>query len=123
MKEYTIERMIRLRCKAAACFAERVNHRFCEEHEAQYRQGRRVPTADVEYCSVEVCENPVLARGCCRKHYYRLLRYGDPEGGVQGMPPVSCDTHGCGGRAKVKGPNRGLCQRCVDRRKREERGW
>lgn len=32
-------------------------------------------------CSVEGCDRTAAAKGCCRKHYYRLLRHGDPLGG------------------------------------------
>lgn len=29
-------------------------------------------------CSIERCDKPILARGFCSTHYYRLLRHGDP---------------------------------------------
>jgi hypothetical protein len=32
-------------------------------------------------CSIGGCPDPVKARGWCRKHYYRWVRNGDPEGG------------------------------------------
>src|SRR5574343_1097240 len=31
-------------------------------------------------CSIEACENQVLARGWCRAHYRRWQRHGDPRG-------------------------------------------
>lgn len=29
-------------------------------------------------CTVEGCENPARTKGLCNKHYYRLLKHGDP---------------------------------------------
>lgn len=30
-------------------------------------------------CEVESCDNPARTRGLCSKHYYRLLKHGDPQ--------------------------------------------
>lgn len=32
-------------------------------------------------CTIHGCDNPLLARGYCCKHYHRWERYGDPLGG------------------------------------------
>lgn len=32
-------------------------------------------------CSIPNCGNPYIARGCCKLHYHRLVKYGDPLGG------------------------------------------
>lgn len=29
-------------------------------------------------CSIDTCDNPVLARGWCKKHYLRWYKHGDP---------------------------------------------
>ncbi|MBY2986402.1 hypothetical protein [Rhizobium leguminosarum] len=51
-------------------------------------------------CSVDGCERNGHrsgggARGCCSKHYYRLLTHGDPLGGrtFVGDPMLWCDEH------------------------------
>ncbi len=36
-------------------------------------------------CSIEECTNKVLARGWCRKHYYRWYKYGDPTTTLRAM--------------------------------------
>jgi hypothetical protein len=32
-------------------------------------------------CGISWCENNYYAKGCCVNHYFRLWKYGDPEGG------------------------------------------
>lgn len=39
-------------------------------------------------CSVENCAGPATKRGYCNKHYLRLIRHGDPEGGGTGRGVV-----------------------------------
>lgn len=34
-------------------------------------------------CSVDGCDGVLYARGFCHKHYQRVMRYGDPLGGVK----------------------------------------
>jgi hypothetical protein len=44
----------------------------------------------VKDCAVSWCDRTAVARDYCRRHYHRLVRYGDPEGGkyYEGLPVV-----------------------------------
>ncbi|MBX5143268.1 hypothetical protein HJB79_31670 [Rhizobium lentis] len=37
--------------------------------------------ATTRLCSIPDCGKPLLAKGCCAAHYYRLTKHGDPLGG------------------------------------------
>lgn len=45
-------------------------------------------------CSVEGCEQPVVARDWCRKHYSRWHRHGDPQADHRKHRGV-CSVEGC----------------------------
>lgn len=61
----------------------------------------------LETCSVDGCDNVNLnARGLCKTHYHRLLRYGDPRhAAVRRLD--TCTVEGCD---NVTLNARGLCQ-------------
>ena len=56
-------------------------------------------------CSVDGCDKPFLARGCCSAHYSRLVKYGSPTAGGPVKPSASerrpigspCVHPGCDG--------------------------
>ena len=56
-------------------------------------------------CSVDGCDRPFLARGCCPAHYSRLMKYGSPTAGGPIKPSASerrpigspCVHPGCDG--------------------------
>jgi hypothetical protein len=52
------------------------------------RNGVETPLLAHWCCSIQDCNNPVLAKGLCRKHYMRHPRGGDPNIGCKiGRPP------------------------------------
>lgn len=64
-------------------------------------------------CAIDDCPKPVLARGLCRMHYWRLRRHGDP---MLGAKPVraECSIEGCSSPAA----GRGWCERHYSRWRR-----
>lgn len=65
-------------------------------------------------CLIDGCDDPVLARGWCTKHYKRWRRYGDPliSKRIQKYPiGTVCSVDGCD--RKIKG--RGFCKLHLDR--------
>lgn len=76
-------------------------------------------------CTVDGCDRPLDGRGCCRAHYARLVRYGDPLAGgpmrqrralarrpSAPRPTRYCDIEGCGRKHLSKG----LCRTHYNRR-------
>lgn len=59
------------------------------------------------FCSVDLCNKEIVARGFCGKHYSRFMKHGDPTI-VKRVPkgPELCSTEGCGkefyGRGRCK---------------------
>lgn len=65
--------------------------------------------ADAKICSVDGCGNPQHARGFCGKHYLRLKKHGDPNGGVHRTGADcsgQCSVAGCGKPGNLGG----MCQ-------------
>lgn len=59
-------------------------------------------------CGVEGCANPHNSHGYCQAHGLRFLRYGDPLGSFQRVPPPEfCSVNGC---EKPRARANGLCQ-------------
>lgn len=66
-------------------------------------------------CSVEGCENPSNARGWCKKHHKRWLKYGDPLTlRRREKNPEWCEIPGCENRSKA----RGMCPMHIQREMR-----
>ena len=68
-------------------------------------------------CSVDGCDRPQVARGCCRNHYERLMRNGDPLTISRNSPGTfdACSVNGCT-RAHYA---RGLCNMHWQRDRRD----
>lgn len=68
------------------------------------------PTQPTQVCAVEGCGVRKHARNFCKRHYYRVLRNGEP--GPAGMPVPRmfdpCTVDGCGNQIGKKGA-KGLC--------------
>lgn len=60
-------------------------------------------------CKVDSCTRQLVCRGLCSRHYYRLLRYGDPT------VPDRRILHGLTGHP-LHGVWQGMLRRCRDRR-------
>lgn len=61
-------------------------------------------------CSIEGCDRPVKVKrdGLCNRHYYRLRRHGDPQGGrVSPDRNRICSVDGC----EARGRTRGFCSK------------
>ena len=46
-------------------------------------------------CSIDGCENGVLARGWCNRHYKRWQKFGDPLGSAPPPEKKTCSIDGC----------------------------
>jgi hypothetical protein len=56
---------------------------------------------DKKLCAVKGCEKAAEKRGYCRAHHYRLITYGDPEGGGPRRATrhgPTCSIEGCGNK-------------------------
>lgn len=54
-------------------------------------------------CLVAGCEEPHKAKGYCKTHYNRMLRYGRPENVRNWNPGALCSVDGCGEPVKARG--------------------
>lgn len=60
--------------------------------------------AEQSLCSIPGCDNPVLRRGWCNRHYLRWQRHGDPVGGGEArQKPGLCSVDGCERPRRNKG--------------------
>lgn len=59
----------------------------------------------MNFCSLDDCDRPVLARKLCKAHWQRLRAYGDPLGGkpIRKRPRLKCHIVGCSNISVVKG--------------------
>jgi hypothetical protein len=54
-------------------------------------------------CSVAKCDNEVVCRGLCNRHYLRWQRFGDPLGSVPRRNGAKCKVDSCSLPSSAKG--------------------
>lgn len=57
----------------------------------------------IKICSVEECETKHRGKGFCRKHLYRIQKYGDPFPGLDSLRRLTCEVEHCQGKYHAQG--------------------
>jgi len=65
------------------------NRKYC----SQRCYGIAQRKTSIETCSVNDCNNPVLSKGLCNRHYLRLCRYGNPLATAPPKPRKKYERH------------------------------
>lgn len=99
-------------CRCDDCRAAMLAYK--RDYAARKRAANPLPPRQRAVCSIDGCGALVKARGCCAKHYHRVMRHGDPLSGSTfrdfklGDP---CRVDGCENPAT----GRGYCSKHVSR--------
>lgn len=71
----------------------------------------------MKQCLIEDCDSKVIGRGYCRKHYHKLMKYGNPNAGRLNQKRLGeCYMEGCSIEIHAKG----LCEKHYTRLRRHD---